>query len=636
MMLKDLRPLASKFSRSRLSLSRRLQCTSGGKVLSRSHIACNVQDEMNSSIAKRGYHTSRISRFAIKTSLDYDSDNEGSAIKPKLKRRLKDILQSNSRDNKPVTFDVNLTIKDAISHIANEKLSACIGVDSDGEVEGIFTARDIISYIHKRYPSTVHDGQEKALCDRIGEVLTKKNKIIFCSPEDSVHHCREIMFHHKIRNVPIMHEGSIIAIINSGELSDSAFSAANSGGKKSFMRNVLGRTGLPEGTRVASIGRKHELDNSVSKSNATEEQDDTLTMIPPINPLYSITLSEFALPHPFKKDNGVGANRRDYGPGELCTDITLCEDAHYAVQVKGGYTPPGIDLASHVYMIVADGVGSWRQYGVDPRLYAHKLVENAKMVIESDALQRQLINDQTNEEFGGNLFDSEPIHPLDIIVDAWTATDSEEITGSSTICVASIDTISNQLTVSNLGDSGLMVVRHMQRETVGYMAGHKPSRDVGHVGHDMGIAFLSQQQLRSFNLPYQLGHSGIPEHQGSFDRPSDATTFSIPVQAGDIVILATDGLFDNIDLDEILYEIEAWEDKWFGIKFLREEHPTDEQEAMNALAKDLVMKARDLSLDKTKDSPFAILAKDNDIMWSGGMPDDTTVLCARIYETKVE
>lgn len=52
--------------------------------------------------------------------------------------------------------------------------------------------------------------------------------------------------------------------------------------------------------------------------------------------------------------------------------------------------------------------------------------------------------------------------------------------------------------------------------------------------------------------------------------------------------------------------------------------------AMRELAEQLVRRARELSLDKQRDSPFAILAKENDIMWGGGMPDDTTVVVARV------
>lgn len=39
---------------------------------------------------------------------------------------------------------------------------------------------------------------------------------------------------------------------------------------------------------------------------------------------------------------------------------------------------------------------------------------------------------------------------------------------------------------------------------------------------------------------------------------------------------------------------------------------------MNDLVKRLVLCSREASIDTEKDSPFAILAKDNDILWSGG------------------
>lgn len=37
-------------------------------------------------------------------------------------------------------------------------------------------------------------------------------------------------------------------------------------------------------------------------------------------------------------------------------------------------------------------------------------------------------------------------------------------------------------------------------------------------------------------------------------------------------------------------------------------------------------RAREVSLDATRDGPFALLAKENDIMWGGGMPDDCTII----------
>ena len=125
------------------------------------------------------------------------------------------------------------------------------------------------------------------------------------------------------------------------------------------------------------------------------------------------------------------------------------------------------------------------------------------------------------------------IHPLDIITTAWHMTSSAEVTGSSTICVvssclscakyssspihsitcsplcipsqATLDKKLNQLSYSNIGDCGLMVIRHIDSETAGYMRERQLPRHLR--TNDLRIAYLSQQQLRSFNLPYQVTDS---------------------------------------------------------------------------------------------------------------------------------
>ena len=100
---------------------------------------------------------------------------------------------------------------------------------------------------------------------------------------------------------------------------------------------------------------------------------------------------------------------------------------------------------------------------------------------------------------------------------------------------------------------------------------------------------------------------------------------------GDVVIMGTDGLFDNLDLNEIVEEVSKWEEIWFPpSKGLEISLPlANGQEAIQDLAKTLVAKAREYSLDTQRDSPFALLAKENDIMWGGGMPDDTSVVVMR-------
>ena len=154
----------------------------------------------------------------------------------------------------------------------------------------------------------------------------------------------------------------------------------------------------------------------------------------------------------------------------------------------------------------------------------------------------------------------------------------------------------------------------------------------------------------SFNHPYQFGwlgkdHEDEAKSSSSFKNSSDLCTSSIHIRRGDIVVLATDGLFDNVDVDEISAIALEWEKangfigeggikgrerRWRSgrpVDYVDGQSPTD-------LAKRLVRFARDRSLREDIDSPFAILAKENDIMWSGGMPDDCSVIVFHVVGDK--
>ena len=124
---------------------------------------------------------------------------------------------------------------------------------------------------------------------------------------------------------------------------------------------------------------------------------------------------------------------------------------------------------------------------------------------------------------------------------------------------------------------------------------------------------MAAQQLRGFNLPYQLGWTNT-DGALPFETPAQANVGSFPVHVGDVIVVASDGLFDNVPIDDVCDIVEDWE------------KDNGELEHRDDLARRLCDRARTLSLDETTDSPFALLAKENDIMWGGGMPDDCTVV----------
>jgi len=225
---------------------------------------------------------------------------------------------------------------------------------------------------------------------------------------------------------------------------------------------------------------------------------------------------------------------------------------------------------------------------------------------------------------------------------AYERVKAENIIGSSTACVAMFDGLRHQLHFSNLGDSGIIVLRHIDSTIAGTLKRDKTKRREERVS-DLRIAFVSQQQLKSFNHPYQLGWTG-EETDGedtSFKNASESCTTSIHIRRGDIVLLATDGLFDNVELEDIASITLEWEER---NGFIRDgdiasrdkrweagsSMTNQSAEVVSDLAEQLVQRARDNSVDRKVDSPFAILAKENDIMWSGGMPDDCTVIAMHI------
>lgn len=147
---------------------------------------------------------------------------------------------------------------------------------------------------------------------------------------------------------------------------------------------------------------------------------------------------------------------------------------------------------------------------------------------------------------------SEPVFksdPVDILSKAFSETNSY---GSST---AWLWTLSKKtLKVANLGDSGFIVLRYdaeLQK---------------------CEIIKISTEQQHNFNTPYQLANipfdrfKRIPVDQFWSDRPSQSDKYDLPVNQGDIVILATDGLLDNLFIYEIVEETEDFmkQNQWIS------------------------------------------------------------------------
>lgn len=235
---------------------------------------------------------------------------------------------------------------------------------------------------------------------------------------------------------------------------------------------------------------------------------------------------------------------------------------HPAKVAKGG--EDAYFLSTDMKVIgVADGVGGWGDIGVDPALYSRSLMEGAKLSVENPM---------------------NPRDPVEVMEEGYQY--SAYVQGSSTCCVLVMD--GTHLYAANLGDSGFMVVRGLE------------------------IIYRTKEQQHSFNFPYQIG-------TGSADKPQHAQRISIEVQPDDLIILGTDGLWDNLFDDDIIDILAS--------------APSDPATIAQLIAR----QAHIVANDKDIISPFSKSARSNGYpLATGGKLDDITVLCARVVLSYVD
>lgn len=211
---------------------------------------------------------------------------------------------------------------------------------------------------------------------------------------------------------------------------------------------------------------------------------------------------------------------------------------------------------------VADGVGGWADLGVDAGLYARELMSHSLTAIQD-----------------------EPKGSIDLIRVLEKAYLRTKAKGSCTACIVALT--DGGLYAVNLGDSGFMLVRNGC------------------------AAFKSPSQQHGFNFPYQL------DCNNAGDSPSSAMVFKVAVVPGDVLIVGTDGLFDNLYDEDIS-----------GVVFQATKAGLGPQMTAQRIAE----LAQQRAMDYTKSSPFSDGAREAGFDYHGGKLDDITVVVSYIME----
>lgn len=284
-------------------------------------------------------------------------------------------------------------------------------------------------------------------------------------------------------------------------------------------------------------------------------------------------------------------------------------------------------------LAVADGVGGWSQQGVDAGKYSKSLCQNVA----------KLLRDK-------------PDHYLSdvksLLTDAWKKNYHK---GSSTFVMATLPRKGTKIHTINVGDSGYAIFRRTSIDT--------PYK----------LIYESEIQQKGFNFPYQLGA------EGNGDTPEVGAINSHELLPGDMVILASDGVLDNLEFKEIPEFLTEMEQKYQAEEGPQSLHhfqdhneerrqrlaqkaqegkketkdndddSTEDDEApfdmeyppfytldTTFIADSIKHRAYELSKDPKHNSPFSKSAKKHGKRFDGGKEDDITVVVGILTPSYVD
>ncbi|KAI9809054.1 MAG: hypothetical protein M1825_002343 [Sarcosagium campestre] len=281
---------------------------------------------------------------------------------------------------------------------------------------------------------------------------------------------------------------------------------------------------------------------------------------------------------------------------------------------------------------IADGVGGYALSGIDPADFSHGLCEFMERCAVRGTHGESSVSLKPSNvlEFGFNdLLERGKLSGGGSTACVGVADRKGHLeVAKSVINLLAFFTVLKKLIHGSLGDSGFMVLR------------------------SNAINYLSQPQTHAFNTPYQLAF--VPPWVRKYyrrygggglgDLPKQASISRQQLNHGDVLVFATDGVWDNLTAQAILrivsdtmMRLKAWKNTALGISvggMLRSLATESSPSLQSSLASSIVASAKSASTSRTRDGPFAREAKKNFPAehFNGGKVDDICVVVAAVID----
>ena len=122
-----------------------------------------------------------------------------------MRDRVSDIIGGKSRD--VLTIESDASVYDAVKRMVERNVGSLL-VTVNGRIEGIVTERDYL----RRVTLEGRNDRETP----VAEIMS--SSLIVVTPETSVDECMSVMTDHRIRHVPVVDDGEIVAVVSIGDV----------------------------------------------------------------------------------------------------------------------------------------------------------------------------------------------------------------------------------------------------------------------------------------------------------------------------------------------------------------------------------------------------------------------------------
>lgn len=120
--------------------------------------------------------------------------------------KISDVLRSKGGD--VVTASPDDTVTDLLTLLAEHRIGAVVVSSGDGAVDGIVSERDVVRHLQRRGTAVLEAP--------VSAIMTAD--VHTCTAQDEVSDLESRMTERRIRHVPVVEEGRLVAIVSIGDV----------------------------------------------------------------------------------------------------------------------------------------------------------------------------------------------------------------------------------------------------------------------------------------------------------------------------------------------------------------------------------------------------------------------------------